>query len=130
MAEHIRDQDKPGYELDYEAKYKAYMDWLDENDVTNVPREKGSYSKGVIVLMFITIIAFTVTCLVFYWNDKTVDPVLIAGVFLCFGFEFGSLAFIKGRKIKYATGKFGDKQLGHVETIEETDEEDAGKVRE
>ena len=109
MAEH-------GY-LSPEDEYRMLQEELDEQP----PAQAGSYSKGIIVLMFITIIAFTVTCLVFYWNGKTVDPVLIAGIFLCFGFEFASLAFIKGKKLKYLGGKFGDKQLGHVEIVEETE---------
>ena len=115
-----------GY-LSPEDEYKMHLEEI--GDSPDAPKQEGSYSKGIIALMFITIIAFTVTCLVFYWHSKSIDPVLIAGIFLCFGFEFGSLAFIKSKKLKYSGGKFGDKQLGHVEVANEKEEND-GKVSE
>ena len=76
------------------------------------------YSKLVVLLCIATIIAFTVTCMVFYWHDKSVDPVLIGFFFACFGMEFGSLAFIKRGEYRYVGGD----KVGHVERIEGKDD--------
>lgn len=110
MADHAYTPDKEGYE-------QSLAD-LEEIEPANKP----SYSKFIVVLMFVTIIAFVVTCLVFYWHGKTVDPVLIGFFFGCFGFEFGSLAFIRGRKLKYTGGDPGNKKMPHVETEDDDDE--------
>lgn len=120
MAEHVRDQDKPGYDLDYEAKYDAYMQWLDEQDVK---REKTPYSRLVVALCLVTVIAYTVTCFFYLWNGKPLNDVLTALFFGCFGLEFASLAFIKGRKIRYIEGNAATKQMPHVEVKEEDDGE-------
>lgn len=84
-------------------------------------KTKSLYSKSIIVLCIITIIAFTVTCFWFYWNEKSIDPVLIASFFACFGFEFGSLAFVKRGEYRYVTGD----TVGHAERIEEENEGEA-----
>ena len=119
MAERMKEYtpDKEGYEQSLE----------DLEEIEPKQAKESSFSKGIVVLMFITIIAFVQECMFFYWNGKTVDPTLIAGFFLCFGFEFGSLVAVKRGKLKYVAGKFGDKQLGHVEAIEETEEEDGNR---
>ena len=59
MADHVRDEDKPGYDLDYEAKYNAYLEWLDEQDVK---REKTPYSKVIVAinLILIMMISFSI----------------------------------------------------------------------
>jgi len=76
------------------------------------------YSKSVVLLCIVTIIAFTVTCLVFYWHEREVDAVLIASFFACFGLEFGSLAFVKRGEYKYVPGE----TVGHAERIEDENE--------
>lgn len=109
---------KHGY-LSPEDEYNMYLEELDE--IPEPKKKESSFSKGIVVFMFVTIIAFIEECMFFYWNMKTVDPTLITGFFLCFGFEFGSLVAVKRGKLKYVGGKLGDKQLGHVEEIEETE---------
>ena len=84
---------------------------------------KPSYSKFIVFLMFVTIIAYTVTCFVYLWNGKPLNDLLTGFFFGCFGFEFGSLAFIKSKKLKYIGGNAANKQPPHVEIIEE-DEQD------
>lgn len=122
MAEHLRDQDKPGYDLDYEAKYNAYLEWLDENDVTNVPREKGTYSKFIVFLCIITTIGYTVTCFFFLWNGKPIDAVLTGVFFGMYGLELASLAAIKCSKNKHLKGDSAAKQMPKVEVEEDKDE--------
>ena len=83
-------------------------------------KQKSLYSKTIVALCIITIIVFTVTCLYFYWHEKSIDPVLIASFFACFGLEFGSLAFVKRGEYKYVSGD----TVGHVERIEDEAEVD------
>lgn len=83
-------------------------------------KQRSVYSKIIVVLCIVTIIAFTITCMWFYWNERTVDPVLIASFFACFGFEFGSLAFVKRGEYRYVSGD----TVGHVERIEDKDEDE------
>lgn len=120
MAEHIRDEDKPGYDLEYEAKYEAYKEWLDEQDVK---REKVPYSKFVVAVCLLTVIAYTVTSFFYLWNGKPLNDTLTVLFFGCFGIEFASLAFIKRGKIKYVEGNPANKQMPHVETEEDEDEQ-------
>lgn len=89
---------------------------------------KASYSKLIVALMFFTIIAYTVTCFVYLWNGKPLNDLLTGFFFGCFGFEFGSLAFIKSKKLKYFGGNAANKQPGHVEAIEEKEGETDGEV--
>ena len=112
MADHVKDPD--------EAQFGEGFD----EDAPADDGGKQSYSKGIVALMIVTIIAFTVACLVFYWNGKAVDAVLIGFFFGCFGFEFGSLAFIKSRKLKYVGGNAANKQVPHVEIAEEDENND------
>ena len=81
-------------------------------------KRESVYSKCIVVLCLVTVVVFTCVCMWFYWNDKTIDPVLIASFFACFGLEFGSLAFVKRGKYKYVSGD----TVGHVERIEDKDE--------
>lgn len=83
-------------------------------------KQKSLYSKTIVAICIVTVIAFTITCLWFYWNDKQIDPVLIASFFACFGLEFGSLAFVKRGEYRYVSGE----TVGHVERIEETNEDE------
>lgn len=85
-------------------------------------KTKPAYSKVIVVLMFITIISYTVTCFVFLWNGRPLNDVLTVLFFGCFGLEFASLAFIKGREIRYVEGNPANKQMPHVEAKEEDDE--------
>ena len=124
MAEHMREEDQPGYNLDYEAKYNAYMEWLDEQEAT---REKTPYSKLVVAVCLLTIIAYTATCFFYLWNGKPINDVLTALFFGCFGIEFASLAFIKRGKIKYVEGNPTAKQMPHVETKEDKGNEQVSK---
>ena len=78
-------------------------------------KQRSLYSKCIVALCLTTIIAFTCVCMWFYWNEKTIDPVLIASFFACFGLEFGSLAFVKRGEYKYVSGE----TVGHAERIEE-----------
>ena len=110
MAEHAMEQ------------YDGFED-REPEDVELEPGKPVSYSKGIVILMFVTIILFTVACMYFYWCGKTVDPVLILGFFACFGFEFGSLAFIHTRKLKYKPGDPANKRMPHVEIREEEGDE-------
>ena len=98
-----------------ETQYEEFEDLAAE-------KEKPAYSKVVVGACLVFILAFTVTCLIFYWNSKTVDPVLIGFFFACFGMEFVSLAFIKGREIRYVEGNPANKQMSHIEVKENDDE--------
>ena len=84
-------------------------------------KEKPKYSKIVVMLCLFNIIAYTVTCFVFMWHGKPINDILTAFIFACFGLEFASFAFIKGREIKFVGGNAANKQPGHVEIIEETE---------
>jgi len=84
---------------------------------------KPSYSKGIVFLCLVTIIAYTVTCFVYLWNGKPLNDLLTGFFFGCFGLEFGSLAFIKCKKLRYVAGNGANKQVPHVEIVEE-DEKD------
>ena len=84
-------------------------------------KTKSRYSKLIVFLCFVTVTLFTQQCMFFYWNEKTVDPILIGFFFACFGFEFGSLAFIKCKEYRYMKG---DKVV-YVERIEEKDDQQA-----
>ncbi|MBQ3300614.1 MAG: hypothetical protein IJH04_00410 [Eggerthellaceae bacterium] len=101
-----------------EEGYGQSLEDLDEIE------SKTSYSKGIVILCFLTIIAFTVTSFVFLWNGKPLNDTLTGFFFGCFGLEFGSLAFIKSKKLKYVGGNVSNKQVPHVELAEE-EEKDA-----
>ena len=69
---------------------------------------KSEYSKFIVALCIVTVIAYTVTCFWFLWNGKPINDILTGFFFACFGMEFASLAFIKRGKLKYTgAGKVG-----------------------
>ena len=121
MAKHVREPGEYGYDLDYEAKYNAYLEWLDEQDAK---AEKVAYSKVIVFLCILTTIAFTVTCFVFLWHGKPIDSTLTLCFFGCYGIEFASLAAIKCSKNKHVNGNAAAKQMPKVEIEEDED----GKV--
>lgn len=115
MADHA-------YYSPYEEKYEKSL----ENPKGDEPRP--SYSKAIVLLCFVTVIGYTVTCFVYLWNGKPLNDILTGFFFACFGLEFGSLAFIKGKKLKYVGGNAANKQMPHVELAEEEEEKEDGKV--
>lgn len=84
-------------------------------------KQQSAYSKAIVGLCLVTVIAYTVTCFFYLWNGKPLNDVLTALFFGCFGVEFASLAFIKRSKLKYVNGNAANKQMPHVETEEEDD---------
>lgn len=86
-------------------------------------KRKTKYSKLIIAMCIFNVLAYTALCFVFMWNGKPINDVLTAFFFGCFGLEFASLAFIRGREIRFVEGNVGSKQLGRVEAIEETEGE-------
>ena len=111
MAEHAT--------KDYDAEFEEFEQRLEAE------QPKSSYSRLVVGMCLVTIIAYTVTSFFYLWNGKPLNDVLTALFFACFGLEFASLAFIKGRKIRYVEGNAANKQMPHVE---EAKEEDDAKV--
>lgn len=85
-------------------------------------REKPKYSKIIVALCLVTIIAYTVTCLFYLWNGRPLNDVLTALFFGCFGVEFASLAFVRRGEMRWVEGQ-GDKKVGHVEPVEEEKDE-------
>lgn len=113
MAEHIRE---------YAPDEEGYEQMLADLEKVK-PEPKPAYSKLVVALCLVTIIGFTVTCFVYLWNGKPLNDVLTVLFFGCFGIEFASLAFIKGREIRYVEGNAANKQMPHVEIKEDKDEQ-------
>jgi len=109
MADHIKERTP-----DEEGRLESLED-LDEIE----PAPKPAYSKVIVALCLATIIAFTVTCFVYLWNGKPLNDTLTVLFFGCFGLEFASLAFIKGREVRYVEGNAANKQPPHVEAKEE-----------
>ena len=58
-------------------------------------KEPKRFSKKVIILMFATMILFTVTMIVTFWKYQAVPDSLIEPFFAFFGIEGGSLGIIK-----------------------------------
>ena len=83
-------------------------------------KSSNRYSKLIVLLCLVNIMWYTVTCFWFMWNGKDISDVLTAFFFVCFGIEFGSLAFIKSKEYRYVSGD----KVGHIERIEEQDEKD------
>ena len=92
-------------------------------DVLEAEEQKPSYSKLVVAVCIVTVIAYTVTSFFYLWNGKPLNDTLTILFFGCFGLEFASLAFIKGRKVKYTGGNAQNKQLPHIELKEEGNEQ-------
>ena len=59
-------------------------------------KEPLRFSKKVIILMFASMILFTVTMIVTFWKYQAVPDSLIEPFFAFFGIEGGSLGIIKG----------------------------------
>ena len=104
---------------DYDAEFEEFEKKVEHDAET----QKTTYSKLVVALCLMTVISYTVTCFVYLWNGKPLNDALTILFFGCFGLEFASLAFIKGRKIKYVGGNAANKQMAHVEPKEDSDDE-------
>ncbi len=88
-------------------------------------KEGIAYSKIIVAACLLTIIAYTTVCFVYMWFGRPLNDTLTILFFGCFGIEFGSLAFIKGRELRWVEGNAMDKTPGHVELREEDDDEQA-----
>lgn len=62
---------------------------------TKKTKEPMRFSKKIIVVMFATMILFTVTMIVTFWKYQAVPDSLIEPFFAFFGIEGGSLGIIK-----------------------------------
>lgn len=58
-------------------------------------KSKMRFSKKIIILMFATMILFTVTMIVTFWRYQAVPDALIEPFFSFFGIEGGALGIIK-----------------------------------
>lgn len=56
---------------------------------------KMKFSKKIIILMFATMIIFTVTMIITFWRFQAVPDMLIEPFFGFFGIEGGALGIIK-----------------------------------
>ena len=61
----------------------------------NAKKEKMKFSKKIIILMFTTMILFTITMIVTFWEFQSVPDALIEPFFAFFGVEGGALGVIK-----------------------------------
>ena len=73
-------------------------------------KSKMRFSKKIIILMFATMILFTVTMIVTFWRYQAVPDALIEPFFSFFGIEGGALGIIKvsetvAEKIELKRGK-------------------------
>jgi hypothetical protein len=66
-------------------------------------KEKGSFSKGVIVFMLLFLFCFTSANLFLFYRNGTEPSTLITCVFAFCGAEGGYLAFVKKLKEKDGT---------------------------
>lgn len=57
--------------------------------------KKMKFSKKIVILMFVTMILFTITMVVTYWIKDGVPDALIEPFFSFFGIEGGALGVIK-----------------------------------
>lgn len=58
-------------------------------------KQKMKFSKKIIILMFVTMIIFTVTMIVTFWRFQAIPDMLIEPFFGFFGIEGGALGIIK-----------------------------------
>lgn len=58
-------------------------------------KSKMKFSKKIIILMFVTMILFTITMIVTFWKFQAVPDMLIEPFFGFFGIEGGALGIIK-----------------------------------
>ena len=56
---------------------------------------KMKFSKKIIILMFVTMIIFTLTMIVTFWRYQSIPDALIEPFFSFFGIEGGALGIIK-----------------------------------
>ena len=56
---------------------------------------KMKFSKKIIILMFVTMILFTVTMIITFWRFQAIPDMLIEPFFGFFGVEGGALGIIK-----------------------------------
>lgn len=71
------------------------------------------FSKKVVILMFITMILFTITMIGTFWRFQTVPDALIEPFFGFFGIEGGALGVIKVSEViaeKWESKKKGSKK--------------------
>lgn len=73
-------------------------------------KNKMKFSKKIIILMFVTMITFTITMIVTFWKFGAVPDALIEPFFSFFGIEGGALGIIKvseniAEKIEFKRGK-------------------------
>lgn len=71
------------------------------------------FSKKIIILMFITMILFTITMVVTFWRFQSVPDALIEPFFGFFGIEGGALGVIKVSEViatKFETKKGAKKK--------------------
>ena len=58
-------------------------------------KNKMKFSKKIIILMFATMIIFTITMIVTFWRFQSIPDALIDPFFGFFGIEGGALGIIK-----------------------------------
>lgn len=58
-------------------------------------KKKMKFSKKIIIVMFATMILFTITMIVTFWRFQAVPDMLIEPFFGFFGIEGGALGIIK-----------------------------------
>lgn len=58
-------------------------------------KSKMKFSKKIIILMFATMILFTITMIVTFWRFQSIPDALIDPFFSFFGIEGGALGIIK-----------------------------------
>jgi hypothetical protein len=58
-------------------------------------KEKMRFSKKIIILMFVSMIVFTITMIVTFWKFGAIPDALIEPFFGFFGIEGGALGIIK-----------------------------------
>ena len=73
-------------------------------------KNKMKFSKKIVILMFVTMILFTITMIVTFWKFQSVPDMLIEPFFSFFGIEGGALGIIKvsetvAEKIEFKRGK-------------------------
>ena len=73
-------------------------------------KNKMKFSKKIVILMFVTMILFTITMIVSFWKFQSVPDMLIEPFFSFFGIEGGALGIIKvsetvAEKIEFKRGK-------------------------
>lgn len=72
--------------------------------------KKMKFSKKIIILMFVTMITFTITMIVTFWRFQSIPDALIEPFFAFFGVEGGALGIIKVSEV--ITDKFEIKKKG------------------